>query len=204
MGCTILVADADTLQGGHIADELKFHGYQVATISDGPGVLNMARCQVPDVIILDLMLPEMDGLEVCRRLRRARNTAATPIIMISSSGDEFDTVVSLEVGADAFMTKPISHRELLARIRSLLRRSGSICVSVEPPEALVFHPFPTSNGELAAGPLRINLNGWLVTCRGKEIIMPDKRIGSADVSRSPPGNGLVPRTIATGGVGKGS
>ena len=151
MGCTILVADADTLQGRHIADELKFHGYQVATISDGPRVLNMARCQVPEVIILDLMLPEMDGLEVCRQLRRARNTASTPIIMISTSGDEFDTVVSLEVGADAFMTKPISHRELLARIRALLRRSGSICASVDPPGALVFHPFPPSNGELAAG-----------------------------------------------------
>jgi DNA-binding response OmpR family regulator len=174
MGCTILVADVDPLLGEHVTDELKFHGYQVTTAMDGPSALKFARCLTPDLIILDLMLPEMDGLTVCRQLRRTGNTATTPIIMISARGDEIDLVVSLEVGADAFLTKPISHRELLARIRVLLRRTGSSCVADSSHEELIAHSLPSSKSELVVGPLRIDLNGRFVTCRGKKVDMPNK------------------------------
>ena len=174
MGCSILVADDDALLGERITDALKFHGYSIHTAVDGPSALETALRLTPDLIILELMLPEMDGLEVCRQLRRARNTARIPIIMISAKGDEIDIVVSLEVGADAFLTKPVAHRELLARIRALLRRAGSFCTADYPPEQHTAHLFPSSRGGLVVGPLRIDLDGWRVTCRGKGFEMPRK------------------------------
>ncbi len=174
MGCTILVADDDALLRDRITDALKFHSYQVMTAVDGPSALEIALCLTPDLIIMDLMLPEMDGLEVCRQLRTTRNTTTIPIIMIAASGDEIDIVVSLEVGADAFMTKPVAHRELLARIRALLHRAGSSRAADYPPEQHAAQRYPSSRGELLVGPLRIDLDGWRVTCRGKEFDMPRK------------------------------
>lgn len=174
MGRTILVADNDAVLRDRITDELEFHGYQVKTAVDGPSALEIALCLTPDLIIMDLMLPGMDGLEVCRQLRTTRNTTTIPIIMIAASGDEIDIVVSLEVGADAFLTKPVAHRELLARIRALLRRAGSFCTADYPPEQHTAHLFPSSRGELVVGSLRIDLDGWRVTCRGKRFEMPRK------------------------------
>ena len=174
MGCTILVADVDPLLGVHITDALEVHGYEVMTAVNGPSALKIALDLSPDLIILDLMLPEMDGLEVCRQLRRARDTAMTPIIVIADRGDEIDTVVSLEVGADAFLTKPISHRELLAWIRALLRRARSSCTADSPPGGLTSHTLPSSNGQLVVGLLWIDLNGWSVRFRGKRVEMPKR------------------------------
>ena len=154
--------------------EQKERGYQVMTAVNGPSALKIALGLAPDLIILNLMLAEMDGLEVCRQLRRARDTAMTPIIVVSDKGDEIDTVVSLEVGADAFLTKPISHRELLAQIRALLRRAGSSCTADSAPGGLTSHPLPSSTGELVVGLLRIDLNGRSVTCRGKRVEMPKR------------------------------
>ena len=95
-------------------------GYGVATASDGEAGLALARSERPDLIVLDLMLPTMDGFEVCRILRREM---ATPILMLTAKAEEIDKVVGLELGADDYVTKPFSTRELLARVRALLRRS---------------------------------------------------------------------------------
>ena len=95
------------------------HGYEVSTAADGVSGLEIARREQPDLILLDIMLPKMDGLEVCRILRQEMNV---PIIMLTARGDEVDRVVGLEVGADDYVTKPFSMRELLARVKAQLRR----------------------------------------------------------------------------------
>jgi DNA-binding response OmpR family regulator len=94
-------------------------GYQVCTATDGLAALDVARREKPDAIILDVMLPGIDGFEVCRILRREMNA---PILMLTARDDEIDKVVGLEVGADDYLTKPFSMRELMARVKALLRR----------------------------------------------------------------------------------
>src|SRR5207237_3999984 len=95
--------------------------YDVATASDGSEALKKARSLSPKLIILDLMLPEMDGLEVCKLLRRDQSTAAIPIIMLTAKAAEMDRVLGLELGADDYVTKPFSPRELVLRVKRLLR-----------------------------------------------------------------------------------
>jgi two-component system alkaline phosphatase synthesis response regulator PhoP len=100
---------------------LRKSGYEPLVAADGREALRLARLANPDLILLDLMLPELDGLEVCRELRK---TNAVPIIMITARGEEIDRVVGLELGADDYVSKPFSTRELLARIKAVLRRTS--------------------------------------------------------------------------------
>jgi DNA-binding response OmpR family regulator len=102
-------------------DYLKASGYEVITANDGPHGLSSARREKPDVVVLDLMLPEMDGLDVCRLIRRESNV---PIIMLTARIEETDKLVGLELGADDYMTKPFSPRELVARVKVVLRRAS--------------------------------------------------------------------------------
>src|SRR3954451_1699425 len=96
-------------------------GYEVLTASDGDEGKNLALKENPDLIVLDLMLPKMDGLEVCKQLRQQKNF--TPILMLTAKDDEFDKVLGLELGADDYMTKPFSPREVVARVKAILRRT---------------------------------------------------------------------------------
>ncbi len=102
---------------------LERDGFRCRTASNGPEALREARAVVPDLVVLDLMLPELDGLEVCRQLRRDASTAAVPIIMLTAKSDEVDRVVGLEIGADDYVSKPFSPKELVARVRAVLRRA---------------------------------------------------------------------------------
>jgi len=102
---------------------LKKDGFRTVAAYDGDEALDMAHREHPDLIVLDLMLPGKDGLEVCKALKSERKTAGTPIIMLTAKSREADKVVGLELGADDYMTKPFSPRELIARIRAVLRRS---------------------------------------------------------------------------------
>jgi two-component system phosphate regulon response regulator PhoB len=102
---------------------LERDGFRCRTASNGPEALREARAVVPDLVVLDLMLPELDGLEVCRQLRRDAPTAAVPIIMLTAKSDEVDRVVGLEIGADDYVSKPFSPKELVARVRAVLRRA---------------------------------------------------------------------------------
>ena len=114
----LIVEDEQTLQET-LAYNLKRQGYEVGTAGDGTLALDLARRDRPDLIILDIMLPGIDGFEVCRVLRQEMNT---PVLMLTARDDEIDRVVGLEVGADDYMTKPFSMRELMARVKAMLRR----------------------------------------------------------------------------------
>ncbi len=114
----LVVEDEVTLQET-LAYNLKRQGYEVETVGDGLSALDQARATHPDLILLDVMLPGMDGFEVCRVLRQEMST---PVLMLTARDDEIDRVVGLEVGADDYLVKPFSMRELLARVKALLRR----------------------------------------------------------------------------------
>jgi DNA-binding response OmpR family regulator len=120
MSACILVVDDEPSVVNLIAYNLRKAHYQVLTASNGRDALNQARQGQPDLILLDLMIPEMDGLAVCRELRK---TSEVPIIMVTARGEETDRVIGLELGADDYICKPFSVRELLARIKAVLRRS---------------------------------------------------------------------------------
>jgi phosphate regulon transcriptional regulator PhoB len=104
---------------------LERDGFRCRTAATGPEALREVQKAAPDLVVLDLMLPELDGLEVCRQLRGDRRTAAVPIIMLTAKSDEVDRVVGLEVGADDYVAKPFSPKELVARVRAVLRRARS-------------------------------------------------------------------------------
>lgn len=97
-------------------------GYKVLTVSTGEDALRVTRSQLPDIVVLDLMLPGVDGLEVCRLLKSGETTQHIPIVMLTAKGDEADVVAGLELGADDYVTKPFSPRVLMARIKAVLRR----------------------------------------------------------------------------------
>ena len=101
---------------------LKKEGYKTLVANDGEDALDMANTKLPDIILLDLMLPGVDGLEVCKELKSERKTSAIPVIMLTAKAQESDKVVGLELGADDYVTKPFSPRELIARIKAVLRR----------------------------------------------------------------------------------
>lgn len=117
----ILVIEDDPNTLALVALYLQREGFQALTAPDGEAGLAMARTQRPDLVVLDLMLPRMDGWEVCRQLRRQRDI---PVIMLTARGDEIDKVAGLTLGADDYVVKPFSPRELVARVQAVLRRTG--------------------------------------------------------------------------------
>ena len=145
----VLVVDDEENIRMLVKFNLEKAGYEVLEASDGNKAIETAVNSTPDIVILDLMLPGIDGLEVCRNLKRHPRTAALPIIMLTAKSDEIDRVIGLELGADDYMTKPFSQRELVARIKAVLRRSN----------------VPVGNGEeLLLGRLRMNFSqyeAWL-------------------------------------------
>ena len=143
-----------------IADLIAFHlrkeGYRVITSPDGVSGLETARAQLPDLIVLDLMLPGMMGTDVCRSLKQNTRTSGIPIIMLTAKGEEIDRVVGFEMGADDYVVKPFSNRELILRIRSVLRRSE-----------------PETDGEklISIGPIIIDVARHIVTSGGGEVVL---------------------------------
>ncbi len=120
---TVLVVEDETALRETLAYNLKKEGYVVEAVEDGRAALDSARRLQPDLIVLDIMLPGLDGFEICRILRKEMTT---PILMLTARDDEIDRVVGLEVGADDYLTKPFSMRELMARVKAQLRRARLI------------------------------------------------------------------------------
>src|SRR5437762_10928742 len=148
---TILVVDDEPKIVGLARDYLEHAGFSVVSASDGPEALARARAERPDLIVLDLGLPKLDGLDVARALRQ---TSSVPIVILSGRADESDKLVGLELGADDYVTKPFSPKELVARVRAVLRRSER----------------PPSRGELIrVGDVELDLPRMRVTVAGRAI-----------------------------------
>ncbi|MGH7599119.1 MAG: response regulator transcription factor [bacterium] len=118
----LIIEDDDRILMG-LEDDFRFEGYEISTASDGQRGLTMANENAHDLIILDLMLPKLNGFEICKQLRQAGMTK--PILMLTAKSQEVDKVLGLELGADDYVTKPFSPRELVARVKALLRRAKS-------------------------------------------------------------------------------
>lgn len=147
-----------------IRDLVSFHlgreGFEVRTARTGAQGLRDVRARRPDLMVLDLMLPELDGLEVCRRLRQDPETASIPVIMLTAKGDEADRIVGLELGADDYVTKPFSPKELVARVRAVLRRARP----VEGPAV-----FNASSLRVDFGKRQVSVGGTAVALTPKEF-----------------------------------
>ena len=144
-----------------ISDIIKFNmvkeGYEVVTAFDGREAVEMFEAERPDILILDLMLPDMDGLEVARTILKTSNV---PIIVLSAKDSEFDKVIGLEIGADDYMTKPFSNRELQARVKAILRRTDLTIENQEAEAALT---------EIVIGDLQILTDAFVVKKHGEEL-----------------------------------
>ena len=158
MGKILIVEDEANIRQ-LVRYNLEKEGFQVMEAADGLQGLRTAQKEKPDLVLLDLMLPGMDGLEVCRTLKGAPATSALPIIMLTAKAEEVDKIIGLELGADDYMTKPFSPRELTARIKAVLRRS-------QKETALP--------GELQVGRLRINFSRYEVSMGGVKLELTPK------------------------------
>jgi two-component system phosphate regulon response regulator PhoB len=154
MKSAILVVDDEPEAVELVEFNLKQAGFNVTTAADGEEALKKAKATLPSLIVLDLMLPEIDGLEVCKLLRRDPATAGIPVIMLTAKATEIDRVLGLELGADDYITKPFSPRELVLRIRKILQRREA---KDEKQETLRF------------GDLKIDVPKHLATWRGKSF-----------------------------------
>lgn len=147
-----------------ISDIIKFNltkeGYDIVTAFDGREAVTVFEDEKPDLIILDSMLPELDGLEVAKEIRK---TSHVPIIMLSAKDSEFDKVIGLEIGADDYVTKPFSNRELLARVKAHLRRTETIETAVAEENA------SSGSQELTIGNLQILPDAFVAKKHGKEV-----------------------------------
>lgn len=135
-------------------------GYRTVYANDGRKGLELIKQELPDLVILDLMLPELDGLSVCKQLRSDAQTKSIPIIILTAKSEEADRVLGLEMGADDYVTKPFSPRELVARVRAVLRRSGA--ADDAEPEII------------ENGVIRIDLRQHIVKVRGEEVELTPK------------------------------
>ncbi len=154
----ILVVDGEQNILELIKYNLEREGYQVILASDGVSAVATAQREKPDLILLDVMLPKLDGLAVCRELRSSEVTRKIPIIMLSARGEELDKVLGLEMGADDYVTKPFSSRELLARIKASLRRQQdeNLTDAISSEESIIDR-----------GPLIIDQSRFMVTINGQ-------------------------------------
>ncbi|MEU1789554.1 response regulator transcription factor [Streptomyces sparsogenes] len=170
----VLVVDDDPTVSEVVAGYLDRAGFAVDVAADGPTAVARASARPPDLVVLDLMLPGMDGLEVCRRLRAA---GPLPVVMLTARGDEEDRVLGLEVGADDYVTKPFSPRELVLRVESVLRRTGA------PPAALAEAAQPW----LRAGPLALDPTARRATRDGTELALTTREFDLLEYFMRHPG-----------------
>jgi two-component system alkaline phosphatase synthesis response regulator PhoP len=169
---SILIVDDEKMITAPLARALTQAGYTVLVAANGRDGLDMARSQKPDVVVLDVLMPEMDGWEVCRTLRQE---STVPILMLTALGDEVDRVLGLELGADDYLSKPFSTRELIARLRALLRR-----IELDRRQQL-------ADDTLVAGDLRVELDTYRAFSAGQELSLRQKEFDLLALLLSRPG-----------------
>lgn len=154
----VIVEDEETLVK-NLAGKMQDEGYKVVTATDGEDGLDKIRSEQPDLVILDIMLPRLDGLSICRMVRHDPALSHIPIIMLTARGTEVDKIIGLENGADDYIVKPFSLGEMLARVRAVMRRTTHR---------------PLSEDELQAGSLRLSLTGRRFFKNDEEIRLSNK------------------------------
>ena len=155
----ILVAEDDPDIGNLLDHYLRKAGFVATVVTSGRDVMPQIKRDAPDLVVLDLMLPGLDGLQVCRAIRADANTAAIPIIMLTAKAEESDRIVGLELGADDYITKPFSPNEVVARVRALLRRA---------------HRVAPANSRLSYGGLSVDVDRHIVKIDGDEVKLTAK------------------------------
>jgi phosphate regulon transcriptional regulator PhoB len=158
---TILVVDDEKTIVEAVKYNLDKAGFRTLVASDGPKALELARREKPDLILLDWMLPELDGLAVCRLLKQETKTKHIPVIMLTVKSEERDKVLGLETGADDYVTKPFSARELVARVKAMLRRAG----------------LPSMGEVFELDELKIDWGKHVVSLKGRVIELTSKEYG---------------------------
>src|ERR1700720_4409672 len=168
----LIVEDEPNMVAG-LRDNFEFEGFEVLTAPDGVQGLEKALKESPDLVVLDVMMPRMSGLDVCKQLKAKR--PSIPIIMLTARGQEVDKVVGLELGADDYVTKPFSIRELLARVKAVLRRA---------------HAVPKEQDRYAFGDVEVNLRSCQVSRSGKALDFSSKEFDLLKYFLSHPGETL--------------
>lgn len=158
MAKVLIVEDQQSL-ANQLAEKLRSEGFTVMTAADGEDGLEKVRAEHPDLIVLDIMLPKLDGLSLCRIIRRDAATAHIPIIMLTARGSEVDKIVGLESGADDYVVKPLALGEFLARVRAVMRRAPGR---------------PVLQDELVSNDLRLSLTGRRLFKNEREIKLSNK------------------------------
>src|SRR5881398_2503383 len=153
----ILIVEDEPAMVEGLRDNFEYEGYDVISAGDGVAGLDRALADEPDLVILDVMMPRMSGLDVCKQLKSKR--PSIPIIMLTARGQEIDKVVGLELGADDYVTKPFSIRELLARVKAVLRRARTV---------------PNDHERVSFGDVEVNLRSCQVSRAGKELDFSSK------------------------------
>src|SRR6266566_1365762 len=172
MARILIVEDEPAMVAG-LRDNFEFEGYDVITAPDGVAGLERALKEAPDIVILDVMMPRMSGLDVCKQLKSKR--PSLPIIMLTARGQEVDKVVGLELGADDYVTKPFSIRELLARVKAVLRRAQTL---------------PKEQDRYAFGDVEVDLRSYQVLRGGKPVDFSSKEFELLKHFLSHPGETL--------------
>lgn len=171
MSLILVVDDEESIQE-LLRYNLEKEGHKVLAARDGFDALERVQKDRPDLVVLDVMLPQMDGMEVCRRIRLNSEFRELPVIMLTAKGEEIDKVLGLELGADDYMTKPFSPRELVARIKARLRRVKSADETLE---------------QIIHGDLRIDLNRFQVYINAQEVELTPKEFELLRVLAAKPG-----------------
>ncbi len=177
----ILVAEDDPTISEVVARYLERDGNEVECVADGPTALNLAMATAPDLVVLDIMLPGLDGLEVCRRLRAA---TAIPVVLLTALGSESERVTGLEHGADDYLTKPFSPRELVLRVRAVLRRATGAAG-------------PRAAGVLKDGELVVDRGARSAQLQGSELVLTTREFDLLAFLLDNPGIAFDRRSLLT-------